>query len=82
MGSALLADTARHICSVGPVLEVVSTGRYQGNIEGCRPFLVGLREPPDMVGGQAKVTEYRPERLAAVDRATSPLLNIEDETVC
>jgi hypothetical protein len=50
------------------MLEVASTGRHQGGLKLLWPFLVGLGEPSNLVGGQAQITERRPERLTAVDR--------------
>jgi hypothetical protein len=49
------------------VFQVVPTSCRQGRFQPLRPFLVGLGEPPHLIGSQAKVTEHRTERLAAVD---------------
>jgi hypothetical protein len=65
---AVLADTARHLGGVGPVLEVAAAGCRQRSLEFCRPLLVGLGQSPHLVRRHAKVTEHRAERLAAVDR--------------
>lgn len=53
--------------SIGPVLEVVPAGCHQGCLQRGQPFLVGFGEPPHLIGGQAKVTQYRPEWLAVID---------------
>ena len=59
------------------MLEVASPRCRQGGLKRCRPVVVGPGEAPHLVGGQAKVTEYRPEWLAAVDRVEEvlPYLN-------
>jgi hypothetical protein len=49
------------------VLKVILTGCRQSGFQLLRPFPIGLGEPPNLVGGQAEVTERRAERLAAVD---------------
>jgi hypothetical protein len=67
MVPALAADTAVHLRGIGSVLEVVPAGRRQGRLQFLGPFLVGPGESPHLVGGQAEVTQYSPERLAAVD---------------
>ena len=73
---ALAADAAGHIGGVGAVLEVIPTGCRQGGLERCRPFPVGLGETPDLIGRQAEVAQYRPERLACVDRIEELLPNL------
>ena len=49
------------------MLEVVPTGCHQGGLQPLRPLVVGPGEPPHLIGSQAEVTDYRAERLAAVD---------------
>ena len=66
--SAFAADTAAHIRGVGAVLEVVPAAGRQSGLKCAGPLLVGPGETQHLVGGQAKFTEHRPERLAAVDR--------------
>ena len=63
----LAANTAAHICGIRTVLKVILTGCRQSGFQLLRPFPIGLGEPPNLVGGQAEVTERRAERLAAVD---------------
>jgi hypothetical protein len=41
----LVANTARDISDIGPVLEVVPTYSRQGGLQCGRPLLVGLGEP-------------------------------------
>jgi hypothetical protein len=48
--------------------EVCPAGCCQGGLQLFGPFRVGLGEPPNLAGGQAQITERRPERLTAVDR--------------
>jgi hypothetical protein len=67
MTAAFAAHTARHIGGMSSVLEVVPTGCRQGGLQFAEPFLVGLGELPDMVGGHAKITERVTEWLATVD---------------
>jgi hypothetical protein len=43
---ALAADTTRHIRGIGAVLQVISAGSYEGGLQRCGPFLIGLGEPP------------------------------------
>jgi hypothetical protein len=50
------------------VLDVVSTGGRQCGVELLRPLLVGLGESPDLIRGEAEVTQHLPERLTGVDR--------------
>jgi hypothetical protein len=54
--SAFVADTARHVRGIRPMLEVVTTSCRQSRLQRGRPFFVGLGEPPHLVGGQTKVT--------------------------
>jgi hypothetical protein len=68
MLAALAADTARHIRRVRAVIEILSAGCCKGDLQLRRPLLVSFSESPDLVGGQVEITEYRSERLAAVDR--------------
>jgi hypothetical protein len=68
MRSTLAACAAVDVNRVGAVLEVIPTGCRQGSLQLLGPFLVGLGEPPHLIGSQAKVTEHRAERLAVVDR--------------
>jgi hypothetical protein len=77
MLAALAADTAHHIRRVGAVVQVVSAGSCKGALQLLGPFLVGLGEPPDLIGGQAEVAEHRWERLTAEDRVQQllPYLN-------
>ena len=42
-----------------------------------RPFLVGFGQSPHLVGGQAKITEHRPERLATADRVEELLPRLD-----
>jgi hypothetical protein len=64
---AFAADAAANVGGIGAVLEVVATGCRQCGLQLLGPVLVGLGEPPNLVGGQAEVTEHRPERLATID---------------
>ena len=66
VGSALAADAAVRVGGASAVLEVASPRCRQGGLKRCRPVVVGPGEPPNLVGGQAKVAEHRPEWLAAV----------------
>jgi hypothetical protein len=52
MFPAVLADTARHIGGIGAMLHVATAGGRQRSLEFCRPLLVGLGEPPDLIGCQ------------------------------
>jgi hypothetical protein len=51
----LAAHTPMDIGGVSSVLEVVPTGCRQGGLQLVGPFLVGLGEPPDLIGGQAQI---------------------------
>jgi hypothetical protein len=64
VGPTLTTDTA---LGVGAVLEVITAACRQRCVQLLGPFLVGLGEPPHLIGSQAKVTEHRAKRLAAVD---------------
>jgi hypothetical protein len=68
MLSTVTADTTRHVCGIGAVREVGAAGCRQGGLKRCRPFLVGLGEAPDLVGGQTEIIQHAPERLTGVDR--------------
>ena len=59
--------------------EVCPAGCCQGGLQFLRPFRVGLGQPPDLVGGQAKFTEHRAERLAVVDRVEELLAHLYGE---
>jgi hypothetical protein len=48
--------------------DIRSPGSCKGGLKVLGPFLVGLGEPPNLIGGQAQVAEHRAERLTAVDR--------------
>jgi hypothetical protein len=65
---ALATDTARNVGGIRSMPEVCPAGCCQGGLQLFGPFRVGLGEPPNLVGGQAQITERRPERLIAVDR--------------
>jgi hypothetical protein len=65
---ALAADTARHICRVRAVLQVITAASCQSGRQLLGPFPVGPGQSPHLVGGQAEIPEYRPERLARIDR--------------
>jgi hypothetical protein len=67
MLSAFFAHAARDIGGIGAVSEVVPTGCRQRSIEGSEPFIVGLGQSPDLVRGEAKITEHSPEGLASVN---------------
>lgn len=56
------------MCGFGAVLQIRTPGGCEGGLKRGRPLLVGPAEPPHLVGGEAKVTQYRPERLAGVQR--------------
>jgi hypothetical protein len=45
--------------------------------DNLRPFLVGFGQSPHLVGGQAKITEHRPERLATADRVEELLPRLD-----
>ena len=77
MFAALTAHASPHICGIGAVLEVVPAGCRQCGLQYLQPFLVGLGEPPHLVGSQAKIAQYLPERLAAVDRIEELLPHLE-----
>jgi hypothetical protein len=79
MRSTLAACAAVDVSRVGAVLEVIPTGCRQGGLQLLGPFLVGLGEPPHLVGSQAKVTEHRAERLAVVDRVEELLPHLDGE---
>ncbi len=70
------ADTAVDVRGIGAVLKIITTGCRQGCIQLLRPFLVGLGEPPYLIGRQAQVTDRRPERLAGVDRIQKLLAHL------
>jgi hypothetical protein len=78
---ALAANTSRHIGGVSSVLEVLPTGCRQGGLQLLGPFLVGLGEAPHLIGSQAKITQYLPERLAAVDRIEELLAHLGRESL-
>jgi hypothetical protein len=59
--------------------EVIPTGCRQGGLQLLCPFLVGLGEPPHLIGSQAKVTKHVPERLAVVDRVEELLPHLYGE---
>ena len=80
MGPALAADAAMRVGGASAVLEVVSPRCRQGGLKRSRPVVVGLGESPNLVGGQAKVTEHGPERLAAVDRVEELLSHLDRES--
>jgi hypothetical protein len=61
MLSAHLAHTTRDIGGIGAMLEVVPAGCRYGGLKRCRPFMVGLGEPPHLIGSQAEGTERRPD---------------------
>jgi hypothetical protein len=61
------------------VFEVISSGRCQRGLELLGPVLVGRGEPPHLVGGQAKLTEHRSERLSTVDRVEELLSHVAGE---
>jgi hypothetical protein len=63
----LPANAAAHVRGVRAVLEVVTAGCRQGGLQSPGPFLVGPSKPPHLIGGQAKIAQHLPERLAAVD---------------
>jgi hypothetical protein len=69
------------IGGVSSVLEVVPTGCRQGGLQLVGPFLVGLGEPPDLIGGQAQIPERRPERLTAADRIQELLAYVGRESL-
>jgi hypothetical protein len=73
----LAADAAAHIRRRGAVLEVAVAGCRQGGLQIGRPLLVGLGESPDLVRGEAKLTEHRAERLATVDRIKKLLPHLD-----
>jgi hypothetical protein len=77
----LSTDAARHICGVGAVLEVVPAAGHQSGLKCAGPLLVGLGQSPHLVGGQAKVTEHRSERLATVDRVEELLPQLYGESL-
>jgi hypothetical protein len=79
--AALLADTTSHVCGSGAVFEVVPAGCRQGGLQLLGPFLVGLGEPPHLVGGQTEFPERRPERLTAVDRIQELLPRLGRESL-
>jgi hypothetical protein len=79
MRSTLAACAAVDVSRVGAVLEVIPTGCRQGSLQLLGPFLVGLGEPPHLIGSQAKVTEHRAERLAVVDRVEELLPHLYGE---
>jgi hypothetical protein len=66
--STFLADTAVHISSVGAVLEVILAACCQAASSAADHSSSVLVEAPDLIGGQAKVTEHSAERLAAIYR--------------
>ena len=49
------------------MLEVISTLSRQGGLKHCRPLQVGPGQSPHLIGSQAKIAQYLPERLAGVD---------------
>ena len=77
----LPANTAAHICAIGAVFEVVPSSRHNGSIERGQPFLVGLGEPPHLVGGQTEFAERCSERLAAVEGIKQPLAHLDRESL-
>jgi hypothetical protein len=66
--SALAADASLRICGVGAVLGVGLAGCRQGGLQRLRPLLIGPGQSPHLIGSQAKISQYLPERLAAIDR--------------
>jgi hypothetical protein len=62
----LTTDTAAHIGGVSAVLEVVSACCRQRSLKLLRPFAVGPGQSLHLVGSQAKIAQYLPERLAGV----------------
>ena len=64
----LSANAAAHVRGVRAVLEVVTAGCRQGGLQSLGLLLVAPGKPPHLIGGQAKIAQYLPERLAAVDR--------------
>ena len=77
----LNANTAVHVRGGGAAPEVCPAGCCQGGLQFLRPFRVGLGQPPDLVGGQAKFTEHRAERLAVVDRVEELLPQLYGESL-
>ena len=67
MRSTLAACAAVDVSRVGAVLKVVPAGSHQGSLNRSRPLFVGLSQAPNLVRGQAKVSERSPERLTVVD---------------
>ncbi len=49
------------------MLQVAAAGSRQHSLEVRRPLLVGLGEPPNLVGCQPQVAQHTPERLAGID---------------
>ena len=66
MFAALTAHASLHICGVRAVLEVAPADCRQRCFQLLGPFLVGLGQPPCLFGGQAKIAQDLPERLAGV----------------
>ena len=54
MHSAVAADAAVDVRSIGAVLEVISAGCGQGAVQCRRPLLVGFGEPPYLTGGRPR----------------------------
>jgi hypothetical protein len=81
MTAAFAANTPRHIRGIGAVLAVMPSGRSQCGLKRRRPLFVCLGEPPDLVRRQAKITQYLPERLAAVDRIQELLAPLGRESL-
>jgi hypothetical protein len=81
MLSALAADAAAHVRGGGAMLELLPTSCRQCGLQLLRPFLVGFSESPHLIGSQAKITQYLPERLAAVDRNEKLLTHLGRESL-
>jgi hypothetical protein len=70
---AIPAHATVDVRGVGAVLQVVTAGCRQGGLERGRPRLVSLRESPDLLGGQAEVSNYCLKRSARIDALEKPL---------
>ena len=67
---ALLADAARQIGGIGPMLEIVPAGGHQSCRQRGRPLFVGLGEPKDLIGGEVtKLVSFTARTLAGRDHA-------------
>jgi len=68
MLAAFLTHAPGDVRGISPVFKIVSAGSHESAIECCRPLVIGPSEAPYLIGRQAEITEYLPERLAGIDR--------------